>query len=294
MAEQKFKENLCQLLVYSRFLMSSVVCVVHMHVAVRVTGVSSINHLRDSFLVGLFRPFLIIWPLGNSLQTMSVFHSQVKIRLWCYSHGHTVSHSTICTPQAGISSSLHFHSQLRNVLKRSIPQSQICLCDSHGTLTHSNKPSCSGIKNMPPFKNPRSDLWSAWELCVFCLLQCVELACSHPVLASFLLHGFFPQCSLIQGWIEERLEPRNLFGIIATIEALCARPAGKRERKRKQKCCFGVHYWKRRLHACDLHSLFSVGYITEWDWVWAFAFAFIYPWVGWKRRNLTSDFSVAT
>lgn len=194
---------------------------------------------------------------------------------WGYGHGHTVSHSTICTPQAGISSSLHFHSQLRNVLKRSIPQSQICLCDSHGTLTHSNKPS----KNMPSFKNPRSDLWSAWELCFFCLLECDELACSHPVLASFLLHGFFPQCSLIQGWIEERLEPRNLFGIIATIEALCARPAGERE-KEKTGVLFwcalleetttrlwltlivlcGLHYWVGLGLGMHLHS-----FILEWD-----------------------------
>jgi len=48
--------------------------------------------------------------------------------------------------------------------KRRIPQSQICCCDSHETLAHSNTPSCSGIKNTPPFKNSKSDLRSAWEL----------------------------------------------------------------------------------------------------------------------------------
>lgn len=94
MAEKKFKENLCHLLVYSHFLMTlltSTVCVVHMHVAVRVTGLLSISHLRDSFLVGLFRPYLIIWPLGYSLQTMNVFHSQVKMRLWSRTHSLTLN-----------------------------------------------------------------------------------------------------------------------------------------------------------------------------------------------------------
>ncbi len=52
--------------------------------------------------------------------------------------------------------------------------------------------------------------------------------------------------------------------------SVCKASRREWERNRKQECCYGVHYWKRRrLHACDLHSLLSVGYITEQDWVWA-------------------------
>lgn len=277
--KEKFKENLCHLLVYSHFLkslLSSAVCVVHMHV-VRVTGVLSISHLRDSFLVGLCRSYLIIWLLGNSLKTMSVFHSQVKMRLWCYSHGHTVSHSFVHLKQVFLLPYTFTHSW--EMSSKGVFLSPRSASVTLMGLTHSNKPSCSGIKNTPPFKNPRSDLWSAWELCFFCLLECDELARSHPVLASFLLHGFFPQCSLIQGWIEERLEPRNLFGIIATIEALCARPAGERE-KEKTGVLFwcalleetttrlwltlivlcGLHYWVGLGLGMHLHS-----FILEWD-----------------------------
>lgn len=176
--------------------------------------------------------------------------------------------------------------------KRSIPQSQICCCDSHGTLTHSNTPSCSRIKNTPPFKNSKSDLRSAWELrCLFAGVWWAGLltSCRGLFSPSWI---FFPQCSLIQGWIEERLEPRNLFGIIATIEALCVRPAGEREKEKTGVLLWcalleetTTRLWLTLIILCGLHYWMGIGS--------GHAFAFVYPWVGWERSNLNSDLSVA-
>lgn len=131
---------------------------------------------------------------------------------------------------------------------------------------------------LPPFKNPKSDLRSAWEL--VCLLECDELACSHPVLASFLLHGFFPQCSPIQGWTEEGLTPRNLFGIIATIEALCARPVGESERETENRSAVMVCITGR-----DVYMLVTCTHYSLWATLLSgigsgHAFAFVYPGVG--------------
>ncbi len=155
-----------------------------------------------------------------------------------------------------------------------------CVWDSHGTLTHSS--TSSRCEN----KNPKSDIRSAWKL--VCLLECDELACSHPVLASFLLQGFFPQCSPIQGWREEGLEPRNLFGIIATIESLCARPVSESERESENRSVAMVCITGRG----DVYMLVTCTHYYLWATLLSrtgsgHAFAFVYPGVGQKRRNLT-------
>lgn len=96
---------------------------------------------------------------------MSVFHSQVKVR---------VQESTdlnVCTPQhvkrkqAGISSSLQRHSQPKGVSLNP------CVCDSHGTLTHSSTSSRCENKNPAPFAKIQSltsevlgNLFACWSV----------------------------------------------------------------------------------------------------------------------------------
>lgn len=198
---------------------------------------------------------------------MSVFHSQVKLRLWCYCHRQDTLtlnrlYTTACREEAG----MYLFISTVPLTAKKCPQREYSSDPASVTLTGPcHIPTHHLVvetKILPPFKNPKSDLRSAWEL--VCLLECDELACSHPVLASFLLHGFF---STVQpnpwkegggaGAQESVWHNRNNWG------SVCKASRREWERNRKQECCYGVHYWKRRLHACDLHSLFSVGYITE-------------------------------
>lgn len=143
------------------------------------------------------------------------------------------------------------------------------------------------------FKNSKSDLRSAWELCVFCLLECDELACSHPVLASFLLHGFFstvqpdPRMDRGEAGAQESVwHNHNNWG------SVCEASRRKREREN----------WRAVLVCItgrDDYSLVTYTHCSLWATLLSgigsgHAFAFVYPWVGWKRRNLTFDLSVAT
>jgi len=163
------------------------------------------------------------------------------MRLWCYSHGlHTLTFNNLHTTSMS-GGSRYFCFSTVPLTAEKCPQKGGFLSPRSAAVT------LTRLSHIPThhlaLESKTRLLLKIQSLtsevlgnCVVCLLECDELACSHPVLASFLLHGFFfSQCSLIQRWIEERLEPRNLFGIIATIEALCVRPAG--ERKRKQDCC---------------------------------------------------------
>lgn len=153
--------------------------------------------------------------------------------------------------------------------KRSIPLSQICCCDSHGTLTHSNTPSCSGIKNTPPFKNSKSDLRSAWELCVVCLLECDELACSHPVLASFLLHGFFstvqPDPGMDRG---EAGAQESVWHNCNNWGSVCE--ASRRERERENRSAVMVCITGRDDYTLVTYTHYSLwATLLNGDWVWA-------------------------
>lgn len=143
-----------------------------------------------------------------------------------------------------------------------------CVCDSHGTLTHSNTSSRFENKNPAPFQ--KSKVWPPKCLGT-CLLAGVWWAglltsCLGLFSPSRIFSTVQPDPGMDGGGAEAQesvWHNRNNWG------SVCEASRQEWERNRKQECCYGVHYWKRRLHACDLHSLFSVGYITERDWVWA-------------------------
>lgn len=223
---------------------------------------------------------------------------------WKWDYGATVtdstlSHLTICTSQAcqeeaGISSSLQFLLQLRNVLKKeytSVPDLLLWLSRDSHTFQHTilfwNQKHASFLKTQSLTSNLclGTALFACWSV-----MSWLAHILSWPL---FSFMDFFSQCSLIQGWIEERLEPRNLFGIIATIEALCVRPAGEREKEKTGVLLWcalleetTTRLWLTLIILCGLHYWMGIGS--------GHAFAFVYPWVGWERSNLNSDLSVAT
>ncbi len=174
----------------------------------------------------------------------------------------TLSHSQhVERKQAGISSSLQRHSEPRNVLERSIPQS-LCLGLSRDPDT---------FQHIITLWKQKSKVWPPK-----CLETCLLAGVWWAGLLTSCLGLFSPTriFSTVQpdpgiegggaGAQESVWHNRNNWG------SVCKASRREWERNRKQECCYGVHYWKRRrLHACDLHSLLSVGYITEQDWVWA-------------------------
>lgn len=62
----------------------------------------------------------------------------------------------------------------------------------------------------------------------------------------------------MDGWMEEGLEPRNLFGIIATIEALCARPAGESERETENRSAVMVCITGRDVYTLVTYTHYSL------------------------------------
>lgn len=198
---------------------------------------------------------------------------------WKWDYGATVtdstlSHLTICTSQAcqeeaGISSSLQFLLQLRNVLKKeytSVPDLLLWLSRDSHTFQHTilfwNQKHASFLKTQSLTSEVLGN-------CVVCLLECDELACSHPVLASFLLHGFFstvqPDPGMDRG---EAGAQESVWHNCNNWGSVCE--ASRWERERENRSAVMVCITGRDDYTLVTYTHYSLwATLLNGDWVWA-------------------------